>query len=143
MYFISCLIFVATTILAIWFGNSLSLFLDQTFPTIFGLVLVPTLFFTVSTNSINAIKITFRAVKKTEPNIVAQRVFNSCGNIALFIGIAITLVNLMSIGYNWGDSPSVAYIGAAFSTAIMSTFIGLVIKILCLAGFYRVQGCED
>ena len=142
MYFISCLIFIATIILGLWFGNSLPLFLDQTFPTVFGLVIVPTLFFSISAYSLNSIIITLNAAKNSKPSLLAQRVFNSCGNMALFIGITVTLVNLMSIGYNWSNSPSDGYLSVAIATAIMSTFIGLVVKVLCLAGFYRVQGHE-
>ncbi|MBT0588114.1 hypothetical protein [Alteromonas oceanisediminis] len=142
MYFISCLIFIATIILGLWFGNSLPLFLDQTFPTILGLVIVPTMFFAISIHSFNSIKITIKAVKKSETNLLAQRVFHSCGNVGLLIGITVTLINFISIGYNWSDSPSAGYLSVAISTAIMSTFIGLVVKVLCLVGFYRVQGYE-
>jgi hypothetical protein len=136
------LVFIATVILGLWFGNSLPLFLDQTFPTILGLVIIPTLFFSLSTHSFNSLKITFRAVKKFEPSLLGQRVFNSCGNIALLVGITVTLINAISIGYNWGSSPSAGYLSVAIATAIMSTFIGLVVKVLCLVGFYRVQGSE-
>ena len=46
----------------------------------------------------------------------------------------------MSIGYNWSNTADSGYLGVAVATVIMSTFIGLVVKVLCVVGFYRVQG---
>jgi len=70
----------------------------------------------------------------------AQHVLRSCGNIALLVGITVSLINLMSIGYNWSNTADSGYLGVAVATVIMSTFIGLVVKVLCVVGFYRIQG---
>jgi hypothetical protein len=125
--------------MAVWFGNLHPMFMDQTFPTVLGLVVVPTLFFTLSLHSLDTVKLTLKAVIGKEANAKAQYVLTSVGKIALLNGFIVTLINLMSIGYHWHDSPSASYLGAAFATAIMSSVIGLVINLFCLVGFYRVK----
>ncbi|MGB0833189.1 MAG: hypothetical protein ACPGR2_01570 [Psychrobium sp.] len=140
MFFVSCFVFIATLVLALWFGRSLSLFTDQTFPTILLLVIVPTICFTAALHSFSSIKTAINAVRKSESNKLAQHVFHSCGNVALLVGVTISLINLMSIGYNWSNTANSGYLGVAIATVIMSTFIGLVVKVLCAVGFYRLQG---
>jgi len=140
LFFISFFVFIATIFLALWFGRSLSLFTDQTFPTILLLVTVPTIGFSAALHSLSSIKTTINAVRKSESNSLAQHVLRSCGNIALLVGVTVSIINLMSIGYNWSNTADSGYLGVAVATVIMSTFIGLVVKVLCVVGFYRVQG---
>ncbi len=140
MFFLSFFIFLGTLILGFWFGNSLGLFTDLTFPTILLLVLLPSITFTIYANSLSAIKQSFADLNSGGKSLIAQKVLKCFGNTSLLIGIAVTLLNILSIAFNWGTPVTPAYLAAAFSTALLSSFIGLVIKICCVVGFYKAQG---
>ena len=153
MYFLSCLIFIAFMTWGFWLGSSLELFSDLGFPTVLMLVLLPSLVFTIASTSLQSLKLTVKILcegegkgeekrkgkRSSEQLNKAKIVLKSLGNISFSIGFLVALLNAMSLGFNLNDKVSTSYLSIGISQVLMSIFIGLIIKIICSVGTYKLD----
>ena len=157
MYFLSCLIFIAFMIWGFWLGSSLELFSDLGFPTVLALVLLPSLVFTIASTSLQSFKLTVKILcegegegegeekekikeKRNSKQLnKAKIVLKSLGNTSFTIGFLVAMLNAMSLGFNLNDKVSISHLSIGISQVLMSIFIGLVIKVICSVGTYKLE----
>ena len=142
MFIISILIFLATSLMAMFIAFELAAYLDI---LSIILVLVPALFFSIAATSYHSlIQGVVMLLSDKRPHTPVQlrlskHSFRVLGNTALLLGIFSTLLGTIAIAGNLPAAEFSTALGGAIAVCLLTLYYGVALKLVCYVAEQKIQ----
>ena len=141
MFIISVFLFVALTLLAMWLGGGVDMFIN--IPS-FLVVLPPTIAFTIAATSWQDVMRAFSQLTHSHKGLDqdlyknSRQVFIVMGNSAMLLAFFMTLICVVSLANSINAENFSQVFGPAFAVSILTLLYGVGIKVVCYVAEQKI-----
>lgn len=141
-FLISTIIFIGLTLIAMWLGGEVSMYLDL--PSLL-ITLPPAIAFGIAATSFQAMKNSLKLAMTEQVDMDGQSIKQALGflrvtgNSAMLLGAFMTLLGLVAMANNIEPEVFATVFGPAFSVALLTLIYALAIKTLCYVAEQKIR----